>query len=216
MMNTSSSHAAHDPSRPDAIARHERWQRLGLGGATVWFTGLSGAGKSTTAQALAELLLERRVAYSMLDGDALRHGLNADLGFDEADRTENVRRLGEVARLIADAGLVAIVAAISPYRAHRDQVRAAHAVAGLPFLEVFMDTSVQVCRDRDSKGLYARSRAGDLTGLTGVDAPYEAPRHADVHLVPSMGSPVEQAQRVLDVLVAGRFDPAFSAEPGPA
>lgn len=220
-MSTSSPHALPETSPATAPAtvehqRHERWRRFGLGGATVWFTGLSGAGKSTTAQALAELLFERQVAYSMLDGDAVRDGLNADLGFSEEDRTENVRRLGEVARLIADAGLVAIVAAISPYRAHREQVRAAHTAAGLPFLEVFMDTSVQVCRERDSKGLYARSQSGELTGLTGVDAPYEAPRHPDVHLVPSMGTPEEQARTVLDALVAQRFDPAFLADPDPA
>lgn len=212
-MSFSSSHPA--PDTPSA-ERLERWRRLGLGGATVWFTGLSGAGKSTTAEALAALLLDRQVAHSMLDGDAVRHGLNADLGFSEEDRTENVRRLGEVSRLLADAGLVAIVAAISPYRAHRDQVRAAHAAAGLPFLEVFMDTSVQVCRERDSKGLYARSLSGELTGLTGVDAPYEAPQHPDVHLVPSMGTPAAQARRVLDELVALRFDPAFPAAAGPA
>ena len=185
-------------------SRAERWQRLGVTGATVWFTGLSGAGKSTTADALAALLLDRGIGHYVLDGDNLRHGLNADLGFSEADRNENVRRLGEVACLMADAGLVAIVAAISPYRAQREQVRATHSARGLPFVEVFMDTSLAVCRARDPKGLYARSNAGQLTGLTGVDAPYELPQSPDVVLSPTMGPPATQAQIVFDRLFPQR------------
>ena len=179
-------------------SRAHRWQRLGVSGATVWFTGLSGAGKSTTADALGALLLHRGIGHYVLDGDNLRHGLNSDLGFSENDRNENVRRLGEVACLMADAGLVSIVAAISPYCAQRDQVRATHAAHGLPFVEVFMDTSLAVCRERDPKGLYARSNSGQLTGLTGVDAPYELPLHPDVVLSPAMGSPADQAQLVFD------------------
>jgi bifunctional enzyme CysN/CysC len=181
--------------------RAERWQQLGMAGATVWFTGLSGAGKSTAADALSSLLLRHGVAHYVLDGDNLRHGLNSDLGFSEADRNENVRRLGEVACLLADAGLVAIVAAISPYREQRDKVRATHTAHGLRFLEVFMDTSLDVCRERDPKGLYARADAGTLSGLTGVDAPYEFPTQPDVRLSPAAGSPAEMAQRVFDRLV---------------
>lgn len=179
-------------------SRAHRWQRLGVSGSTVWFTGLSGAGKSTTADALGALLLHHGIGHYVLDGDNLRHGLNNDLGFSEADRNENVRRLGEVACLMADAGLVTIVAAISPYRSQRDQVRATHVAHGLPIVEVFMDTSLAVCRQRDPKGLYARSNAGQLTGLTGVDAPYEPPLHPELVLSPAMGSPAEQAQVVFD------------------
>ena len=181
-------------------SRAHRWQQLGLAGATVWFTGLSGAGKSTAADSLSTLLLQHGVAHYVLDGDNLRHGLNADLGFSEVDRNENVRRLGEVACLMADAGLVALVAAISPYREQRNEVRTTHAARDLPFIEVFMDTSLAVCRERDPKGLYARSDAGTLTGLTGVDAPYERPSEPDVRLYPSQGSPTEQAQQVFDRL----------------
>ena len=165
-----------------AVGRVERWARHGLHGATVWFTGLSGSGKSTLANAVAQRLLEAGRAAYVLDGDNLRHGLNADLGYAPADRTENVRRVGEVARLLTDAGLVALVPVISPYRADRARVRDAHAVDGLPFVEVFVDTPLAVCEARDPKGLYARARAGELTGLTGVDAPYEAPTSPDVHL----------------------------------
>jgi bifunctional enzyme CysN/CysC len=146
-----------------------------LSGATVWFTGLSGSGKSTIANAVAERLLEiGRPAY-VLDGDNLRHGLNADLGFSAADRAENVRRVGEVARLMADAGLVVLVPVISPYRADRDRVRTAHDAAGLRFVEIFVDTPLELCEQRDPKGLYAKARAGEVTGMTGIDDPYEPP-----------------------------------------
>jgi bifunctional enzyme CysN/CysC len=167
------------------VARAVRWQRHGLEGATVWLTGLSGSGKSTIANAVAERLLDDgRPAY-VLDGDNLRHGLNADLGFSAADRAENVRRVGEVARLLADAGLVALAPVISPYRADRDRVRAIHEAAGLRFVEVFVDTPLELCEERDPKGLYAKARAGALTGMTGIDDPYESPLRADVTIVPA-------------------------------
>jgi bifunctional enzyme CysN/CysC len=167
------------------VARAVRWERHGLHGATLWFTGLSGSGKSTIANAVAERLLdEGRPAY-VLDGDNLRHGLNADLGFSAADRAENVRRVGEVARLLADAGLVALAPVISPYRADRDRVRAMHETAGLRFVEVFVDTPLELCEERDPKGLYAKARAGELTGMTGIDDPYEPPPRADVTIVPA-------------------------------
>lgn len=163
-----------------AVSRAERWTRHGLAGATVWLTGLSGSGKSTLANAVAVALLDAgRPAY-VLDGDNVRLGLNADLGFGAADRSENVRRIGEVAKLLADAGLVALVPVISPYRSDRDRVRAAHELAGLPFVEVFVDTPLDVCEERDPKGLYARARAGGLVGMTGIDDPYEAPEHPDL------------------------------------
>jgi bifunctional enzyme CysN/CysC len=179
----------------------ERGDRPSVG-ATVWLTGLSGSGKSTVAVALERLLVASgRPAYR-LDGDNLRHGLNADLGFTAEDRSENVRRAGEVARLLADAGVVAIVPLISPYRAGRDTARAVHDAAGLAFLEVFVDTPIEECERRDPKGLYAQARAGEITGFTGVDDPYEAPLEPDLVLTPADGPPHEQAQRVAAALAA--------------
>jgi bifunctional enzyme CysN/CysC len=157
------------------VPRAERWRVAGVRGATVWLTGLSGSGKSTVASALTALLTQRGVLSYTLDGDNLRHGLNGDLGFSADDRAENVRRVGEVARLFADAGVIAIVPLISPYREGRDGARALHEAAGLVFVEVFVDTPLEVCEQRDPKGLYAKARAGELTGFTGIDDPYEAP-----------------------------------------
>lgn len=169
-------------------------------GATVWLTGLSGSGKSTVGVALERLLVEAgRPAYR-LDGDNLRLGLNADLGFSAEDRDENVRRAGEVARLLADAGVVAIVPLISPYRAGRDRARSVHEAAGVPFLEVFVDTPIELCEARDPKGLYAKARAGEITGFTGIDDPYEAPLAPDLRLTPDDGDPQAQAAAVLALL----------------
>jgi bifunctional enzyme CysN/CysC len=166
-------------------------------GATVWFTGLSGSGKSTVAaQVERALVASGRPAYQ-LDGDNLRHGLNGDLGFSAADRTENIRRVGEVARLFADAGVVALVPVISPYRADRDRARAVHEAAGVPFAEVFVDTPLDVCEQRDPKGLYAKARAGEIRGFTGIDDPYEAPEQPDLRLTPADGDPAAQAALVL-------------------
>jgi bifunctional enzyme CysN/CysC len=169
-------------------------------GATVWFTGLSGSGKSTVAvEVERQLVAAGRAAY-VLDGDNLRHGLNADLGFSADDRTENIRRVGEVARLFADAGVVAVVPVISPYRADRDRVRAIHADVGLPFLEVWVDTPLDVCEARDPKGLYKKARAGELPGFTGIDDPYEPPEHPDLRLTPTDGDPPTQAALVVALL----------------
>jgi len=166
----------------------------------VWFTGLSGSGKSTVAARVERLLVESgRPAY-VLDGDNLRHGINADLGFTDEDRRENVRRIGEVARLMADAGVVALVPVISPFRDARAAVREAHAVAGLRFLEVFVDTPIELCEQRDPKGLYAKARRGELPGFTGIDSPYEPPTSPDLVLTPEDGAPDEQARRVIDLL----------------
>jgi bifunctional enzyme CysN/CysC len=179
------------------IGREARVAALGHAGATVWLTGLSGSGKSTVATEVERLLVEAgRPAY-VLDGDNLRHGLNRDLGFSDADREENVRRVGEVARLLADAGVVALVPVISPFRAGREAVRVAHAAAGVPFLEVFVDTPLAECERRDPKGLYARARAGALSGMTGIDSPYEPPPSPDVVLSPADGDPAAQAARLL-------------------
>jgi bifunctional enzyme CysN/CysC len=183
---------------PATIDRATRWQRHGLAGATVWFTGLSGSGKSTLADGVATRLFEiGRPAY-VLDGDNVRHGLNAGLGFSPADRAENVRRIGEVAALMADAGLTVLVPVISPYRADRARARAAHEAAGLPFFEVFMDTPLAVCEQRDPKGLYARARSGELSGMTGIDDPYERPQQAELIVRP--GEPPDPVAAVLAML----------------
>jgi len=177
------------------VSRADRWSAHALSGATLWFTGLSGSGKSTVANAVAaRLLATGRPAY-ILDGDNVRHGLNADLGFSADDRSENIRRVGEVARLMADAGLVVLVPVISPYRADRERARRAHEVAGLPFVEVFVDTPLAVCEERDPKGLYRRARAGELSDMTGIDAPYEAPESPEVRITP--GGIDAQAEQVL-------------------
>jgi bifunctional enzyme CysN/CysC len=164
----------------DGIPRGERWGAAGVHGLTVWLTGLSGSGKSTIAAAVSERLAARGVLTYTLDGDNLRHGLNGDLGFSATDRAENVRRVAEVARLFADAGVVALVPVISPYRAGREHARALHAAAGLTFIEVFVDAPFDVCESRDPKGLYAKARAGEITGFTGVDDPYEPPAEPDI------------------------------------
>lgn len=152
-------------------------------GLTLWFTGLSGSGKSTIAVALEKRLIEMGRPAVRLDGDNVRHGLNADLGFSAEDRAENIRRGGEVAKLMAEAGLIVIACFISPYQADRAKVRRMHEEAGLRFIEVFVDTPIEVCAQRDPKGLYAKAKRGELTsGLTGVspDAPYERPEGAEV------------------------------------
>jgi bifunctional enzyme CysN/CysC len=182
------------------VDRADRWSATALGGATVWFTGLSGSGKSSVAVAVERHLLARGRAAYLLDGDNLRHGLNGDLGFSAQDRDENVRRASEVARLFADAGIVALVPLISPYRAGRERARAAHAAAGLAFVEVFVDTPLELCEQRDPKGLYAKARAGTLSGMTGIDDPYEAPVDPELRLVPSDGDVDHMAARVLALL----------------
>ena len=184
-----------------AFSREERWSKLGASGATLWFTGLSGSGKSTIAVEVERALLDSgRPAY-LLDGDNLRHGLNGDLGFSDEDRTENIRRTAHVARLMADAGTVAIVSLVSPFIADRDHAREMHSEAGLPFAEIWVSTPVEICEERDTKGLYAKARAGELKGLTGVDAPYEAPPSAELEVDHTV--PVEDAVgRVLALLEA--------------
>ncbi|MFF5033734.1 adenylyl-sulfate kinase [Nocardia salmonicida] len=176
-----------------AVSRAER----GHAGATVWLTGLSGSGKSTLAVELErQLVVAGRPAY-LLDGDNLRHGLNAGLGFTPADRDENVRRVAEVAALFADSGAVAIVSVISPFAAQRSNARTAHADRELPFHEVFVDTPLAECERRDAKGLYAKARAGELPGFTGIGSPYERPENADLIITPELGSPAEIAAHIL-------------------
>lgn len=151
-------------------------------GVTVWLTGLSGSGKSTLAAAATAELRSLGVPVTMLDGDLLRGGLNANLGFGAGDRAEAVRRAGEAAILLASSGVTAVAALISPYRADRDRVRARHAEAGIPFLEVFVDAPLEVVESRDPKGLYAKARAGQIPAFTGVSDPYEPPPSPELHL----------------------------------
>jgi bifunctional enzyme CysN/CysC len=184
------------------LTREERYQALGVRGVTVLLTGLSGSGKSTVAAEVEEILVRRGQPAFMLDGDNLRHALCGDLGFSAADRTENVRRAGEVARLFAESGSVALLALISPDADARDHLRDLHRDAGLPYLEVFVDTPLEVCEERDPKGLYARARAGELAGFTGIDAPYERPTNPDLVLVPDDGTPTEQAARLVRAIDA--------------
>lgn len=160
------------------ISRADRVKNFGHEAKTVWFTGLSGSGKSTLAFALEKALIERGVAAYVLDGDNIRFGLNRDLGFAAEDRTENIRRIGEVCKLFCDSGMIVLASFISPYRTDRDAVRDLHTEGD--FVEVFVDTPLEVCESRDVKGLYAKARSGEITGFTGIDAPYEAPLSAEI------------------------------------
>ena len=162
------------------LERDHRWDSLGTRGATVWLTGLPASGKSTIAAQLERILVEDGHPAYFRAGDTLRHGLSGDLEFSPADRTENIRRVAHVARLMADAGMVAIASLVSPAHHDRALARELHEAAGLPFLEVFVDTPVEVAEKRDRKGLYARARAGKLADFTGISAPYEAPERPDV------------------------------------
>lgn len=184
------------------LSQKDRWRLLGHRGLTVWLTGLSGAGKSTLAEALEVALVKAQVPCLRLDGDNVRHGLNADLGFSPEAREENVRRLGEVAKLLASSGAVAIVAAISPYAAHRDRARAIHESAGIDFVEVYVDTPQSICEARDPKGLYHKARAGLIKDFTGVDAPYEAPAHPEIVVTPVEGDGGRPLRACIDELAA--------------
>ncbi|MEC9464968.1 MAG: adenylyl-sulfate kinase [Myxococcota bacterium] len=164
------------------ISREERWRHLGSRSATLWFTGLSGSGKSTVAAALEKHLVQQGIRAYRLDGDNIRHGLNQDLGFSPEDRQENIRRIGEVSTLLADSGCLVLASFISPYRADRARVRHNHEEAGIPFLEVFVDTPIEVCEKRDPKGLYAKAREGEIKDFTGISAPYEVPESPEIHL----------------------------------
>jgi bifunctional enzyme CysN/CysC len=183
---------------PSKLGREERWHALATKGATIWMTGLSGSGKSTIATAVEHTLVSSGQSAYMLDGDNLRHGLNANLGFSDEDRTENIRRVGEVSRILAEAGTISIVSLISPFRADRDRVRTQHQEAGVPFFEVFVDTPLEECERRDPKGLYAKARAGEITDLTGVGSPYEAPASPDLVTDPDLEVAVRQVIALLE------------------
>ena len=178
-------------------------------GATIWFTGLSGSGKSTIAERLGATMLAHDVPAVGLDGDDLRTGLNADLGFSAADRVENIRRVGEVSRLFSRAGHVVLVSLISPFRTDRERVRERHAEAGIPFVLVHVSTSLEVCERRDPKGMYAKARRGEIALFTGVSDPYEAPTAADVVVDTDGRTPAESTAQVLAALVELQVVPAL-------
>jgi bifunctional enzyme CysN/CysC len=184
------------------VTREQRWASLGHAGATIWFTGLPGAGKSTIASALEERLIEAGHPAFLLDGDNLRHGLNGDLGFDEDARRENVRRTAHVAKLLAESGTIAIVSLVSPYDSDRQAAAELHRTADLGFVEVFLEASVELCQKRDSKGLYARARTGEIPELTGVGAPYECPSEPDLVLSSYTETVEQEIDRVLELLAA--------------
>lgn len=164
------------------VTRGDRNQLLGHKGATLWFTGLSGSGKSTVAVALESALLQRGCLSYRLDGDNIRLGINKGLGFSAAERTENIRRVGEVAKLFVDVGVIALSSFISPYRADRQIARETHEKDGLDFIEVFIDVPLAEAEKRDPKGLYRKARAGEIKNFTGIDDPYEAPEKPEIHL----------------------------------
>lgn len=178
------------------VTREQRETLLGQGGCTIWMTGLSGSGKSTVAVALEQALLERGYHAYRLDGDNIRHGLNKNLGFSAEDRAENIRRIGEVAKLFADAGTIAITSFISPYRSDRNVVRALHEAAKVPFFEAYVACPLEEAEKRDPKGLYKKARAGELKGFTGIDDPYEAPEKPEV-LLPTHEYSVEKSVEAL-------------------
>ncbi len=184
------------------VTRQERHENLTQQGATIWLTGLSGSGKSTIAVALEQVLLQQGKHAYVLDGDNVRHGLNKNLGFSAEDRTENIRRIGEVSKLFADAGLISITSFISPYRADRDIVRRLHDEANLPFLEVYVETPLDVAEQRDPKGLYKKARAGEIKGFTGIDDPYEQPESAELVLHTDQQTIEESVRAVLELIEA--------------
>ena len=182
------------------VSREDRYQILRQKGATIWFTGLSGSGKSTIAIALERALFRRGKLSYRLDGDNVRLGINKNLGFSEADRRENIRRIGEVAKLFGDAGTISLSAFISPYAADRDEVRRLHEDADLRFVEVFVDCPLSEAERRDPKGLYKRARAGEIRNFTGIDDPYEAPASPEVHLRSDQLTVEEEVSAIIDYL----------------
>ncbi|CAJ1418665.1 unnamed protein product [Effrenium voratum] len=184
----------------EGLAREDKWKSNGHMGITLWMTGLSGSGKSTISVALERALVEAQAkTYFVyrLDGDNLRFGLNRDLGFSPQDRKENVRRVAEVSRLFAEAGAIVIAGLISPYAADRDYAREVHKNASLPFMEVFVDAPLAAVEGRDPKGLYKKAREGKIKGFTGIDAPYEKPEHAEVHVRTDKLSVVQCVNEIL-------------------
>lgn len=192
------------------VARKERETLLNQRGGTIWLTGLPSSGKSTTAFALEYELMARSFVAYVLDGDNVRHGLNKDLGFSARDREENIRRIAEVSKLFADSGLIVVTSFISPYRKERDFARRIHRDAGLDFAEVFIDTPIDVCEERDPKCLYAKARRGELKGFTGVDDPYEPPLAPEIVVKTAEHSPESIVTQMLDYMLQTGWLPVDS------
>jgi len=190
------------------INRPERAQLLGHGGATLWFTGLSGSGKSTIAVGLEQALYQRGVLVYRLDGDNIRLGINKNLGFSAEDRAENIRRVGEVSKLFVDGGVIVLSSFISPYLVDRQIVRELHEADNMPFIEVFVDCSLEAAEERDPKGLYKKARLGEIKNFTGIDDPYEAPEAPEVHLHTDQQSLGEEVEHLLDLLEKQGLIPA--------
>ena len=182
------------------ISQTDRNNLLGQKGATLWFTGLSGSGKSTVAVALEQELFKRGKISYRLDGDNIRLGINRNLGFSAEDRTENIRRIGEISKLFVDCGILSLSSFISPYREDRDEVRALHVSSEMTFIEIFVDCSLDVAESRDPKGLYKRARAGEIKNFTGLDDPYEAPEKPEIHLYSDQMSIGEEVKIILSYL----------------
>ena len=180
------------------ITKNDRRSQNGHGSCTLWFTGLSGSGKSTIANAVSNELFRLGINEYVLDGDNIRHGLNKDLGFSEHDRTENIRRIGEVAKLFVDSGKVITTAFISPFRSDRDQVRELFEEG--EFIEVFVDCPIEVCEQRDPKQLYAKARRGEIKDFTGIDSPYDAPEKPEITLRSDLLSVEEAVRQVIAYL----------------
>ena len=187
------------------VDRTDRERLLRQKGCTIWFTGLPSSGKSTTAFTLEHELISLGYLAYVLDGDNVRHGLNKNLGFSADDREENIRRIGEVAKLFADAGVITMTSFISPYRKERDMARKIHGEAGLRFVEVFVDTPVEICEERDPKGLYKKARRGELKGFTGIDDPYELPLNPELVVKTAEHSPQIITAQILSFLVGNEF-----------
>ena len=190
------------------INRPERAQLLGHGAATLWFTGLSGSGKSTIAVALEQALYQRGVLVYRLDGDNIRLGINKNLGFSAEDRAENIRRVGEISKLFVDGGVIVLSSFISPYMVDRQIVRELHEADNMPFIEVFVDCSLEAAEERDPKDLYKKARAGEIKNFTGIDDPYEAPEAPEVHLHTDRQSLEEEVEHLLELLEKQGLIPA--------
>lgn len=180
------------------VSKEERIEKNGQKPCILWFTGLSGSGKSTIANAVETLLFEQGQLTYLLDGDNVRHGLNKDLGFNDEARVENIRRIGEVSKLFIDAGMIVLTAFISPFQEDRDQVR--DLVEEGEFIEVFIDTPIEVCESRDPKGLYKKARAGEIPHFTGIDSPYQAPEKAEIHVKTDKMSIKECSETIVNYL----------------
>lgn len=190
------------------VTRAQRGQLLGQKGATIWFTGLSGSGKSTVAVALESVLhAQGRLVYR-LDGDNVRLGINKNLGFSAEDRTENIRRIGEIAKLFVDTGVITLSSFVSPYRADRDLVRKLHEDAGMDFIEVYLDVPLDEAEKRDPKGLYKKARAGLIKNFTGIDDPYEAPEKPELLLPSHEMTLAQEVEALLNLLKARGILPA--------